>query len=614
MSGQYKTSILARLLIGLLARSGVTDLIASPGSRSTPYLTAALEHDGLAVHMVVDERSAGFVALGLARACARPVALLCTSGTAAANYLPAIVEARLSEVPLIVLTADRPSVLQGCNCPQTIDQLRLYGTHVVDSIAIGVPSHDEEFVPLRRQILAAINKACTEAAPVHLNLHTPKPLELPAQTETQQRYVQQLIEGNTGDECLGRVGRTGVARLSTPTLDRFVAAVEREPRGLIVCGFDPFPRALDPTLLARFARACGYVVLADVTHPVRLNAPAELKPYLVAPFEPLLRFSEWREHQAPAVILQIGRALLSSAFEQWILELANRPQPVELFLLARSGWPDPTGFAKLLAHGDPSQALAQLLTRLETQPPRVTEWSRQWLDAANTLEVSIDAWGSQRQSGDSPDHSLELGEMVALRAALEALPSGSRLVIGNSLVVRELDVLATRRHTNIVAEALRGASGIDGVISTAVGFAMAHDTSTTLVVGDVSFMHDIGSLWAASKLESPLAIVVLNNGGGRIFEQLPVARAVNAEALTHWTTPHDFDMASAASLYRLPYVRARDPFTLSHAIRQAHARAGATLIEVPVASESPQHQIDDLLVHLKHALSDARLLPGSARS
>jgi 2-succinyl-5-enolpyruvyl-6-hydroxy-3-cyclohexene-1-carboxylate synthase len=613
MSGLHKTSTLARLLVGLLARAGVTDLIASPGSRSTPYLTAALEHQRLAVHMVVDERSAGFVALGLARACGRPVALLCTSGTAAANYLPAIVEARLSEVPLIVLTADRPTVLQGCHCHQTIDQVRLYGTHVVDSVAIGIPAHEDEFVPLRRQILAAISKASNDAGPVHLNLHTPKPLELPLETATQRQYVEQLIDGVIGDECLVPIARKGASGASAGALHRLIEAVEREPRGLVVCGFEPSHQGLDPMLLARFARASGYVVLMDVTHPLRLNAPAELKPFLVAPFEPLLRLSEWREHQLPSIILQIGRPLLSSAFERWITETAPDRQSPELFLLARSGWPDPTGLAKLVAQGDPNQVLEQMLTRLEVEPSRTSAWSREWFHAASTLEGCVDSWERRAttQSSSSPD---DLGEIAALRSVLEALPHGSRLVIGNSLIVRELDLLATQRNTGILAEALRGASGIDGVVSTAVGFAIAHDRPTTLIVGDVSFLHDIGGLWAATSLKSPLAVVVLNNGGGRIFEQLPVARAVNAEALTYWTTPHDFDIASAAGVYRLPYVSPRSASALGDAIVQAHAHVGATIIEVRVETESPRKQTDDLLVHMRQALMSAGIIRESARS
>src|SRR5512133_674151 len=198
---QIALTSMSRLLMGLLARVGVTDLVASPASRSTPYLMAALEHGGLRVHSVVDERSAGFVGLGLARASSRAVALLCTSGTAAANYLPAIVEARLSEVPLIVLTADRPLTMQGCSAPQTIDQNRIYGTHVVAATSLTVPGDvDRELILLRRQILSVLAKALgPEPGPVHLNLHTPKPLELVRESDVQRMHVQRLIDGASPD-------------------------------------------------------------------------------------------------------------------------------------------------------------------------------------------------------------------------------------------------------------------------------------------------------------------------------------------------------------------------------------------------------------------------------
>lgn len=605
MYGHHRLSAMARLLIQLLARAGVTDMVASPGSRSTPYLSAALEHPGISVHRVVDERSAGFVALGLSRATRRPVALLCTSGTAAANYLPAIVEARLSEIPLIVLTADRPTLLQGCAASQTIDQVRLYGNHVLESVSLSVPSAEDELFALQRQILSALAKSeRPEVGPVHLNLHTPKPLELRPPTDEENRLLERVLTFGAR-RARGELesSRSGPC-VSEAAVGQLVSSVERHARGLIVCGYEPRASALDPLLLARFARASGYVVLLDAAHPLRLNAPDALGEHWVAPFEPLLRIPQWLRAAAPSLIVQIGRPMLSGAFERWLSTLASNERAFELLLLARGGWPDPSGYGQLLGPGDPNEVLGQALTQLESCPPRSSAWANQWARACDLVEHCVDTVADPRENAAEP-----WGELSAVRAVLDAVPEASRLIIGNSLAVREVDLLATRRYTGIRSEALRGASGIDGVVSTAAGFALAGQVGTTVLLGDVSFLHDIGGLWAASAVGSPLAIVVLNNGGGRIFEQLPVARAVSPQALANWTTPHRFDLAAAAAVYRIPHVRVSSRDALLHAMNQAQGRVGATVLEVELGGCSPSHEAEVLVSRIQRELLASGLIP-----
>lgn len=601
MDANLALSNLSRLLVGLLARFGVEDIVVSPGSRSTPYLAATLERKQLRTHLVVDERSAGYVALGLARARRRPVALLCTSGTAAANYLPAVVEASLTETPLVVLTADRPLSLQGCSAPQTIDQTRLFGNHVLVATSLTVPcgSHDE-FIRARRQILSTLaHGQGMVRGPVHINLHTPKPLELVVAETAEQRATEAFIESLIG--ATARPAPPSPVLLSERAVEGLLAAISAESRGLITCGFDPDRTALDPCALTRFARATGYPVLLDAAHPLRFDAPPELLPYLVAPFEPLLQIEHWRLRQAPKIVVQIGRPLTSNAFERWMVESDHGTSFGKVLLLARSGWPDPTGVAELLGHGDPSDALRRVSAALESEAPRSSGWAARWFRAAGIVQACIAEFAHPAQGQG------ELGELHAVLSVLSAQPTGARLILGNSLPIREVDLLATPNLPRIFAEAHRGASGIDGLVSMTAGFALSEERPTTLLLGDISFLHDIGGLWAMGPLASPLAIVVLNNGGGRIFEQLPIAKSVSADALAYWTTPQKLDLSAAAQVYGLSYCRAERASTLSSAIAEAHAKPGATLIEAVVSPHSASRQSSELIALVRAALFRAGL-------
>jgi 2-succinyl-5-enolpyruvyl-6-hydroxy-3-cyclohexene-1-carboxylate synthase len=609
MSTAFALSCLSRLIVGLLVRTGVTDIVVSPGSRSTPYLSAALERKQLRVHVVVDERSAAYMALGLARARGVPVALLCTSGTAAANYLPAIIEARLTETPLIVLTADRPLSLQACSSAQTIDQTHLFGCHVLGFASLTVPSEcAEEFRRVRRRILStlALAQGC-ERGPVHLNLHTPTPLELVTACGEQQASLAARIEALVAET--NGLAQPSPSLLADVAIGRLVTAVEDERRGIVTCGFDPNRGALDPHALARFARATGYPILLDAAHPLRFDAPAELRPYLVAPFEPLLRIDEWHRSQAPKLVIQIGRPLTSSTWESWLGATSDQTRVERVLMLARRGWPDPTGRAELVGHGDPSEALFRASGHLEASPPRSSGWGARWFRAAAVLRESAAAWSSRADSATGG-----LGELRAVLTTLEAQPEGARLVIGNSLPIRELDLLAPPNVARIHAEALRGASGIDGVISTTAGFALANDRPTTLLIGDISFLHDVGGLWSTQAVSSPLAVVVLNNGGGRIFEQLPIAKAVSEEALAYWTTPQQLDLSAAARLYGIAYLQANSRRTLAEALGEAHSRPSTTMIDVDLKPDSARRQSAEYVDVVRTALLRAGLLAETAET
>jgi 2-succinyl-5-enolpyruvyl-6-hydroxy-3-cyclohexene-1-carboxylate synthase len=593
----------------------VEHLVVSPGSRSTPYVIAARRHSKLRLIDVIDERSAAFLALGLSRGSRRPVALLCTSGTAASNYLPALIEARLTGTPLIALTADRPVSLQDCAAPQTIDQVRLFGQHVVGSWSLTpLVSHRAECEQLRRILVSGVAAATTgpTPGPVHFNLHSDKPLEVFEPVDDDDHRLVGVAH-ETLMACPAQPERATCIP-SASTILAIEKVLREEPRGLITCGFDPEWPALDPIELARLADATGYPVFLDASHPLRFSCPPDLAKHVVAPFEPLLRLGDWKRDHCPGVILQIGRALTCAKWAEWLED----PRVNHLLILSRRGWPDPSGRGELVAMADPTAVIAGVTARLgagrKPAVPAFPEWKACWLRAG-----TVGCEALHRALDSTTDDVNGMAEVAAVRDLLASIPRGTRLVLGNSLPVRHADFLMPvtevgSRQPGIVAEAMRGASGIDGITSVAVGLARSDQRPTTLLVGDISFLHDIGGLWAASHLETPLAIVVVNNGGGRIFEQLPVNRAVEADDLTHWTTPHQLDLSHAAALYGLPHVRVTERARVPEALTAAVARPGATVVELVVEPNSAATQTRELTARVHEALRAAGQLGGISRN
>ncbi len=599
MTEEYTATAWARLILGSLARAGIRNLIVSPGSRSTPFLAAALATPGLTLHSVVDERSAGYFALGLGRGLGRPVAVLSTSGTAAANYFPAVIEGDLSRTPLIVLTADRPHELHHGASPQTIDQTCLFGSHVRRFVDLGMPSrlHDV-LLATRRQVLAAVATATAPLpGPVHLNLRARKPLEPCDPRDGEDRILESHVKRLIGEVVA--IQPPLLPRLPLQAIEDLVQTISGEPLGLIACGYDPEQPALDPAALAAFARATGYPVLIDATHPLRLQATSELAAFVVAPHPGLLSLEAWHRLQAPRLVIQLGRPLTCRSWGRWVDDLDSN----HLLVLARDGWPDPTGRGRLLGTGDMSAALRLAAARfLEREAPRSSGWGARWLRANRVLGEVV-----QSLSTSQP----RMGELEAVTTVLRTMPRGSRLVLGNSLPVREVDLLAGETQAGLSVVGLRGASGIDGVVSFAAGLGAAHEHPTVLLIGDVSFLHDIGGLWAMRDATAPLAVVVLNNRGGRIFEQLPASACFPGEQFLYFTTPHDFDLAAAGQLYGLPFARAEDPASLRSALLSAIERQGATLIEARVPEDSAKRDTLAFLHSIEDRLVRSGLLPSA---
>ena len=597
----------AELLLGGLRDAGAGDLVVSPGSRSTPLVLAA-SRLGLPCHVLIDERVAGFFALGRARVTGRPSVLVCTSGTAGAHYLPAVVEAAMARVPLIVLTADRPPELQGCGAPQTIDQAHLFGRFARGFCDLGVPEAVAGALrALRRRAaqMAALSR-WPDPGPVHINAPARAPLEPSAEPGPEERQMIEVAAAVAG-EPLARLAPVRAA-LDDEAIAELTAACRGAARGLLVAGPAPLARAGagERDAIFALARATGFPLLAEATSQLRWSGGPP-PPGLCDAFDLALRAPRRGAMAAPPdLIVELGAPPTSAAWARYV----GQHRGCTRIVIAPHGWLDPHSGAALLVQAEVGETAGRVAARLPRTPApgrESEEWREEWRDANRRAREALDrAIGAAEQAGaraalerpggaahhsGATASSSALGEHAAVRAAVEALPERALLLLGNSLPVRVADAACPAAACRIDVLCQRGACGIDGLVAGAAGAASAARRPTAAILGDVSFAHDLGGLAAARAAGAPLALVVIDNGGGRIFEQLPVAAAPGgAEVLERFfVTPPGLDLAAAAAAFGVAYKRVADAASLAGAVRAAlSGPGGATVVHALVAPHSAQ--------------------------
>jgi len=552
MADGQPTQAFAATFVDELARCGLGSVCIAPGSRSAPLAMAFARHPGVRVWMHLDERSAAFFALGMGRASGRPVALLCTSGTAAAEFHAAVIEAHHSRVPLLVLTADRPPELREVGANQAIDQARLYGTAVRWFFDPGVPDAEPD-APARWRRLAA--RALAEAAgepagPVHLNLPfreplTPAPGSVPAAVPAggPPARVRRPAAAPAGETVrdLAHVLRSARRPLVIAGELRCGAAL-RAPLDALLERLDA-PLVAEPTSQLRRRCATGLVEAADA----------------------LLRDAAWAGAHRPDLVLRLGAPPTSKALNRFV---ADAGAPV--VVVDGEGWRDPEQQAAEFVRGDPAPLLAALAAALP-EPAGSGLWCHAWVEAGARAAAAL---------GDALAAS-PLHEGHAVRALAAALPDRAQVVIGSSMPIRDADTFWPAAPPGQRFLANRGASGIDGLVSTGLGAAAAAPGMPTVVLlGDLSLYHDMNGLWAARRHGLRATIVVLDNDGGGIFGFLPQAEHPDVfEEL--FGTPLGLRMADVARLYGLAYHEAGAPATLAGVLRHALAGDGVSLVRVP---------------------------------
>ncbi len=532
-----------------LARAGVRALCLCPGSRSTPLALSAARHPGMKVWTLIDERSAAFFALGLARGMRTPAALLSTSGTAAANFLPAVVEARYGRVPLVVLTADRPHELRERGAPQTIDQIRLYGPHAKWFLDAAIPEASETALRYIRTIAGqAVAMASDEpAGPVHLNFPLREPL-IPVSAVEQVPPADERSAAAFGGRGGGRpyAATMRARRIPDPDLvARLAADLRRSPRGVIICGPLDDP-ALPPTV-TRLAGALGYPVLADPLSQVRCG-PHDRGPVIDA-YDAMLRVGDLASRLAPEVVLRFGGVPASKPLVGY-LESHRRARHVVVD--AGGGWNDPTLLAEEVVWADPAALCDRVHAACAQERPMGATPDEEWLTTWQRLGAR-----ARRALHEGLQATVEPFEGRVFSELAELLPDGAVLYVGNSMPVRDVDSFFPGSARSIRILGNRGASGIDGLISSALGVAAAGVAPVVLVVGDLAFYHDMNGLLAAKLHGLRATIVVLHNDGGGIFSFLPqAAYPEHFEML--FGTPHGLDFRHAAALYGAEFARATD--------------------------------------------------------
>ncbi|MBW2269625.1 MAG: 2-succinyl-5-enolpyruvyl-6-hydroxy-3-cyclohexene-1-carboxylic-acid synthase [Deltaproteobacteria bacterium] len=563
-----------RAFFAELVRSGVAHACICPGSRSTPLTAAAHREPGLRCWSHIDERSAGFFALGLAKASRAPVALVCTSGTAAVNFHPAVVEAHHAGVPLLVLTADRPPELRDWGAGQTIDQHALYGSAVRWFAEAPVPEPGDAALRQARALAcrAAAVSAGVAPGPVHLNLPFREPLA-PAPVAGDLGDAGALARAGRGDRAYTRVAET--TRAPSNEVARALAEQLRGiERGVVVCGPSDV-REDEARAIAELAHTLGWPLFAEATSQLRCGAAAACAP-LVSQFDALLRAEAFAENLRADCVLRFGATPTSKAFRLWLE--GTRPQHV-LHVDPAGVWHDASHLASEVLPFAPG-ALCDAL-RVHLGAPRSSRWLEAALAAEHRALGVVEAELTSDATLHGPGVVRELGAQ---------LPAGATLYVSNSLAVRDLDAFLPPGTPPLRVLCNRGANGIDGMLSSALGAAAADATRpTVLLTGDLAFLHDAGALLAARRNELSATIVVLDDDGGAIFSMLPVA--AHAEAVgyeKHFRTRHGADICAIAGAYA---ARAIDITSWEHfrtELKQALAEAGVSVLRVPI---DPAHAL-----------------------
>jgi 2-succinyl-5-enolpyruvyl-6-hydroxy-3-cyclohexene-1-carboxylate synthase len=568
--GLNRNTAWAAALIDELVRAGVRHAVVSPGSRSAPLALALAAEPAIRDHAVLDERGGGYFALGLARAARAPVALVCTSGTAAANYLPAVVEAHYGRVPLIVLTADRPPELRDCDAGQAIEQVGLFGRFVRFERELPTPEPSSRLLRAARSIAsrAAVEALGPPAGPVHLNVPLREPLD-PTEVEADARALQALdplaLSGRP-PSAFTRVHPAAPGRLEADELAELAARLRDEPRGWLVVG----PLDASPALAAGVARLAELLDWAVLAEPLsQLRCGPHDRSHLVEAGPALLRCESFVGAWAPRAVLRLGSMPTAKAYRLAL----ERHAGIEQWIADPWGWSDPSALAAGLLRADPERLVADLVDALERRPPRRDDgrFARAWLEAGRRARHALDAALDQRSEPSEP---------ALLRAAAEATPDDTTVFLANSLPVREADLYwcSSARRLRFVGN--RGANGIDGTLACALGTAAGSGGPTLLISGDLALLHDASAwLLAARAPQLNLCAVVLDNDGGGIFELLPVARSAPREAFErHLAAPHGLDLVAALRGFGLRCTPVSEPKQLVERVGSALGRGGIEFV------------------------------------
>ncbi|WP_017318750.1 2-succinyl-5-enolpyruvyl-6-hydroxy-3-cyclohexene-1-carboxylic-acid synthase [Mastigocladopsis repens] len=531
-------TVWASIAAETLKRLGLTCVVICPGSRSTPLAVAfAQQSPDIKAISILDERSAAFFALGQAKATGRPTVVVCTSGTAGANFYPAVIEAKESRVPLLLLTADRPPELRDCHSGQTVDQLKLYGNYPNWQTELAIPSMDMRMLAYLRQIVIhGWERSQTPVpGPVHLNVPFRDPLApIPnADVETHHGASLQLLQSQFDSEDFFSHITTITSppyhpTSSPPPLQEWL----KSQRGIIIAGIAQPQRPREYCrAIAQLSQTLKFPVLAEGLSPVRNYA--DLNPYMISTYDLILRNQELAKQLAPDVVIQIGELPTSKDLRHWLTSTQGRRWII-----------------------DPSDQNLDPLHGKTTDLRMSIEELGRWGDGGENTSLSsceyLQMWCAiEAKVRATVDQTLatmeELFEGKAAWLLSQALPARTPIFIANSMPVRDVEFFWKPSQSEVQPFFNRGANGIDGTLSTALGIAH-HQQSSVMLTGDLALLHDTNGFLIRNKLVGHLTILLINNNGGGIFEMLPISK-FDPPFEEFFATPQDIDFAQLSATY-----------------------------------------------------------------
>ncbi len=574
MNAPNRNTLWATLFVEELARSGLKAISIAPGSRSTALTLAFAAHEQIEVYLHDDERSASFFALGMALASKTPVAILCTSGTATANFHPAIIEAFYSQVPLLVLTADRPHEQRESGANQTIDQVKMYGDHVLWSTEVAPPEADPPDRTLR-YLRNLANRSMNLAnglrkGPVHLNIPFRKPLE-PSEVESDTVTNSGLGLEGRHNQPLTSFSK-GNLRLDESQIETLAAKIYQTKRGMIVCG-PRSPQGEFAESVTKLSEITGFPILPDALSGVRFGP--QTSDLILGHYETFLR----KFIPDVDLILRFGGMPVSKFLGDF---LTSSKQAEQIMISEHGVWEDPTFLVNEFIWTDPTHLCQELITKLKSDSPSV---DAAWVQPLKKAEQVC-------QSNVESELSNTFLEASVVLDVIKQLPESSSLFTASSLPVRYLDQFSGPMKKSLQTFANRGASGIDGTIASAIGAAASLDEPVVLITGDLAFYHDMNSLLALKKYDIKLIIVLINNDGGGIFHRLPISNH-EPPFKELFITPHGLNFEPVVKMFGLNYECVNQREAFQTVFQAALSSKDSCVIEVPFDGEKnhQQHKI-----------------------
>jgi len=581
MTAPNANTLWARAIADELAAAGVETAIVAPGSRSTPLTLAVAAHDAITAHSVLDERSAAYLALGRARMTGHPTPVITTSGTATANLHPAVLEADASRVPLLVLTADRPPELRDGGANQTVDQTKLYGDAVRWFREPGLPEADDRALrSLRTTVARAVATTCrAPAGPVHLNLPFRKPLE----PVTVPGEIPPDFTDTHPDAATGRNGpyvsiHEGDRTPRPGDSQRVATRIDAADRPLIVCGPQDPHEAPQSAILA-LADRIDAPIIADPLSQLRF-APGVADHAIVGHYDAFLPAAT-DTFAAPDLVLRFGASPTSKRLRRYLAARATD----QILIDPAGDWREAEFTATDLLVGAPGPTVATLTDHVDDAGD--PEWRRRWVDADDTARSMLE--------------SLPYFEGAILHSVVADAPAGATLAVSNSTPIRDLDRFGTPTPTPLTTIGNRGASGIDGVTSTALGAGTTTDDPLVAVLGDLAYYHDMNGLLAVDRCDVEATIVLINNDGGGIFHMLPI-EDYDPPFTEHFRTPHGLDFEPSAMLYDLEYRHTTTLDGFRSAYRSSVGADGTQIIAVDTDADASHQTREEITERITTAI------------